>query len=61
MHTDIKKLYVENCELKKEVQELKSMMANSNQGGSKNKRRINYDSSWLMVVYYNFFIIYCIS
>ncbi len=50
MHIDIKKLYNENQELQKEICELKSIVTNSNIGGSNKKKRIlNYDTSWLMV------------
>jgi len=50
IHADIKKLYNENQELKKEVCELKSTVVNSNLGGNNKKNMVlNYDSSWLIV------------
>ncbi|GBB85863.1 hypothetical protein RclHR1_12300006 [Rhizophagus clarus] len=49
MHTDIRKLCDENHELRKGIQELKSMVVNSNSGRSKIKRNIlDYDISWLI-------------
>ena len=52
MHSDVRKVYDGNCEIKKEIQEMKSIVANSNTnaGGSTNKKRaLDYDSSWLLV------------
>jgi len=59
MHADIRKLSSENQELKKEIQEIKSMVASSNSGGSKIKRNVlDYDLAWLMVCNYYFLLLF---
>ena len=56
MHSDIEKLYNEHHQLNKGIQELKSVVANSNNSGSSKKKQrvLDYDSSWLMVCKFSF-------